>query len=804
MKVENISRFKKDRFLKSLSEDEFRDRAVRPLMLRSGYKDGRDLCGPNEHGKDALFLSVGQLGLTTNIALQTKKGNLNLAGTTQRNLIDAITQLKTALETSVILLGTKTKCYPNRVILAASGKINDAARQHILDSVQSPNISFWDSDDLVPMIDEHFPELWLGIEADMLPYFNAIERQVIGEQPGTTEDSHEGVLLGAADDKSFVGLSLHWVTTKKRKVHGRFDEVPHFEELPLASVINHKSRRVLILGEGGSGKSTGLKRIALELARRALGEDTVIRIPILMKAVDISRTKPVSLLDYADAMTRALSGSRNACFTDKDLSSGRLIFLIDGLDEVGSDSDRTAILELIESFLKGSPACQVILSSRPYRFVSELSGLKRYEEFRISPINWKQAASIVRRVTEAKKVPQAQAREFLRRLEKIHGFELNPLLVTVFAATTDYTKQDIPANITELFKKFTELMLGRWDERKGLRQQYQAPLKDFVLTRLAFHMHSNRMASIARHKAVEIVAAELARRGHEENVPKLLDEIFDRSGIFRVMGSEIEFRHHLLQEFFAGRGIADPEAVHQLIHDDWWKRALVFYFGERADSISLLASSAKSTQGLEPSRLLEAATTVGLALQACYLSPVEEKLEVWKWVVDALEISQMPAIQAVDTDGRYPMSSFFHFYLYARDSVSLSHLRINIADLERWANGNTLTDERSPEHHMYWLIVGLVEAGDVSVAEALVKKFHPADLRLLAAVHLGCHLAKEIRPLPEEEKEAAGRICTSLAHKVAPHVAQIHKEMGSLLLEMRNGKVAALEEEPQRPDVDAK
>ena len=31
MKVENISRFKKDRFLKSLTEDDFRDRAIRPL-----------------------------------------------------------------------------------------------------------------------------------------------------------------------------------------------------------------------------------------------------------------------------------------------------------------------------------------------------------------------------------------------------------------------------------------------------------------------------------------------------------------------------------------------------------------------------------------------------------------------------------------------------------------------------------------------------------------------------------------------------------------------------------------------------
>ncbi len=134
-----------------------------------------------------------------------------------------------------------------------------------------------------------------------------------------------------------------------------------------------------------------------------------------------------------------------------------------------------------------------------------------------------------------------------------------------------------------------------------------------------------------------------------------------------------------------------------------------------------------------------------MALQACYLSPVEEKISVWKWVVEALELSQLPAIQAVDSDGKYPMSSFFHFYLYARDSVSLSNLRSHIDDIENWTKAGNLTDTCTSENHMYWLVVGLIEAGDISTAEALVAKFHPTDLRLLTAIHLGCHLAKEIR-----------------------------------------------------------
>lgn len=183
MKVDNISRFKKERFLKCLSEDDFRDKVVRPLLLRLGFTDGRDLCGPNEHGKDSVFGEVDRLGFHTILAVQTKKGSLNLASKATNNLIEAITQLKTALDTSVILLVPKSKVRPNKAILCASGKVNLAAREHIIDEVKNPNIQFLDSDDLIPLIDRHFPELWLGIDTDMLPYL----RMVIARISGSSE-----------------------------------------------------------------------------------------------------------------------------------------------------------------------------------------------------------------------------------------------------------------------------------------------------------------------------------------------------------------------------------------------------------------------------------------------------------------------------------------------------------------------------------------------------------------------------------------------------------------------------------------
>ena len=140
--AQRISRFKKYAYLKRLSEDDFRDTVVRPLFHRLGYGDGRDLCGPTEYGKDALFSEVDNLRHTNIIAVQTKKGNLNLSRKVSQNVVESITQLKTSIHTTIPELRTKRKLLPTKVILCASGKINDAAKNHIIEKVSDPRISF--------------------------------------------------------------------------------------------------------------------------------------------------------------------------------------------------------------------------------------------------------------------------------------------------------------------------------------------------------------------------------------------------------------------------------------------------------------------------------------------------------------------------------------------------------------------------------------------------------------------------------------------------------------------------------------
>jgi hypothetical protein len=790
-----ISRFRKERYLLSLSEDDFRDSVVRPLFLRLGYRDGRDVCGPTEQGKDAIFSEQDKLGALTLIAVQTKKGSLNLARKAHANIVDAITQLRTAIAAPIPLVATKTACYPTKVYLCASGKINMAAKQHIVAEVKDPRIQFLDADELIPLIDAHLPALWFGIDTQTTPYFRAIKKIVeVGatriEGETATVVRSDIVVSGATDD-NFLPLRLFRATTKNRKIRGQVIPEPYIEEFPVTAITEKRARKVIIAGDAGSGKSTALLRIAYILADRALRDPKEKRTPILLRATDIFQQKASSLIEHCNAFARKLSGSSHPVFSFQDLAAGNVTVLIDALDEISDPADRRIVVDVIDRFHSEFPRCQVILTSRMTR---DLAGFDTYARFSLTPLSFRQAEKLARKIQKGTQSAHVESRELLRRIEEVHGIELNPLLVTVFAATAEYSRQDIPANITELFKKFTELMLGRWDETKGLAHQYQAPLKDFLLRNIAFRMHEQRTTSLTRETFEKQVSHELAVRGYTANAKQILHEILDRSGLFRVIGENVEFRHHLLQEFFAGRGILSIDFIKKVISDEWWKRAIVFYFGENPGDISALRNVIQAVAVGSAGEAFEAVTAVGLALQACYLSEVTEKLDVWKWVASTLASTADGLLESLEDSQRFPLTNFLYYYLVGRDSVALSNLRDHYRDIEQWAEtDSSLHSEKDSEARRFWLISALVEVRALDAAEKLIKMFKPKDQRHWLAIYLGCRINAEVRLSAGPQKNKAAEICAALEPRVQSLRGLLLKEFGTQLLEMRKGKIAAVD-----------
>jgi len=497
---ETISRRKKERHILSLSEDAFRDEVVRPLFGRQGFTDGRELCGPHEAGKDTIFIDIDKLGIKQVYAVQTKKGGLSLASKATNNVTTAITQIRTALLTKIVFLATHDKVSPARVILCVSGRINDAAKELISNEVGDPRLTFLDCDNIIPKIDELYPEYWWGIDAKLFPYLKAVKKRI--------EQTSESILVSEmvagkpgpapATDALFVPLKLFRFVTKPIKVRGEYKAEPKLEDIPVQGILSRKENRILILGEAGSGKSTCLKRLAYLLACRGVASTTAINIPVLLKATDIGARRDNTLVELCAKETMTLGQIDKPAFSGKDLEEGRVVVLIDALDELTEDTDRLTVVSAINEFNQQYPKCKTVITSREYSFIDKFDVLKEFTDYRISPIDYRQAGQLIERLQSGKQIPIETTKELVRQLEEVHGMDLNPLLVTVFVATNEFARHDIPSNITELFKKFTEMMLGRWDAEKGMKQQFHFGLKDFLLQRIAFEMHRRRTTTMCQ------------------------------------------------------------------------------------------------------------------------------------------------------------------------------------------------------------------------------------------------------------------------------------------------------------------
>lgn len=796
---ETLSRSKKLQHLMNYSEKEFRDLVVRPLFLLQGLKDGRDLCGPNEKGKDAVFVTTDLLGIEDIYVVQTKRGPLNLTRKASSNLVEAVIQLKTALNTKVFLTKARAKKFPIKAILCASGKINEHARQHIVDEVDDQRIGFLDGDDLIQLIDDRMPEFWLGLDAEALPYLKHIIQSIESqnENLAISDLLPKDLTTGTATDKLFIPLYLYRIVTKIQKRRGQVSQLPGFETIPVSGLLKKPDSKFLILGDAGSGKSTCVRRLAYILAQKGLQSSEDSKLPIMLRASEIaeeiSEKKETGIAEICLEETKKIIKAATPCFSMKDLHDGQVMIFIDGLDEISSGEARKKVLNSIEHFSNVYPNCKVVITARdnPALFTSngESDCLKEYVTYFISPIDFKQASQLVDKLQKQRNLSSENSKEIIRRLHQLHGMDLNPLLVTVFVATSGYSKQDIPANITELFKKYTEMMLGRWDASKGLAQQYHGPLKDFIIQHVAYEMHRREVTNIELEEFKKIAEKELEKRGHKADFEQIMEEIF-RSGLFRVLDKRIEFRHLLLQEFFAGRGIPNKEILETLVAKYWWRRAIVFYFGNNPSEIDGIEHIVKATDARPLDEIYMASLTVGLALQACYLTEVEERVAIFKWVVDSISNAKEPMQAHLLRKERKSLTAFLDYYLFSRDSVALNLLSDNLNEIEKSLLKPTMSIDDS-DTRKFWLITGLIENGDMVKAEKLLQDFHPNDPKLLLGVHMGCSLVENLRITSKLNKQKSEQICKSLNEKIRPLRLQLLEEFKSELLEVHKDQIQA-------------
>jgi predicted NACHT family NTPase len=233
--------------------------------------------------------------------------------------------------------------------------------------------------------------------------------------------------------------------------------------------------KMRVLGLPGAGKTTFLQHLAIQCNRGYFAAD---RVPIFINlrdfADEVRETGESSLLSYiyTEFLT---SGITEPSALETLLREGRVLLLLDGFDEVLAQDSKTVAKEI----RRLSEHYQKNLFVVTCRTAAKATSFRRFTDVELAPLSQAQIIAFAQKwFTTIPPIDRrngaTQTQRFLEQLNLPENLPLRRLVVTplfLHLACWIFHRQDkFPTHRAEFYKQCLDLLLGKWDEQKGIER----------------------------------------------------------------------------------------------------------------------------------------------------------------------------------------------------------------------------------------------------------------------------------------------------------------------------------------------
>lgn len=109
-----------------------------------------------------------------------------------------------------------------------------------------------------------------------------------------------------------------------------------------------------------------------------------------------------------------------------------------------------------------------------------------------------------------------------------------PLTAVLLSRVLTADAKEIPQTLPELYSKYVELALGRWDAGKGLSTEREYPLVISLLSQVAQYMLENRLTEIGTNEIIRMFEDYTRTREGLPTAANLFEKIANRSELVRI------------------------------------------------------------------------------------------------------------------------------------------------------------------------------------------------------------------------------------------------------------------------------
>lgn len=500
------------------------------------------------------------------------------------------------------LEGGKKKIHLSEIWIISNDSITQGAQDKIHHKYKNKNIKFISGEKLSALIDKHYPEFWKDTNIETGQYLREISELADNICKNTN-------LIDLPDQNIYIQQELVKIERTKR-----LSEHPQKKQVLTLDKALSLHDMIIIEAMMGTGKSTLIAQAVKTLASQE-NYNTTKKLPVLLTAQELKKK-------YSGNLESAIS---NLIDNNKKISPDQYVIFIDGLDELKTNNkERADFLNTILTTSKGIPNCKIVISTRTIddpELESEID--KVFCRLNLSPLSMSQIVSLVDRICQNNTIKYRLQKD----LSKSHLLKVlprTPISAILLAKVLNESTQEIPSTMTELYDKYIELSLGRWDMKKGLQSQQEYDVIHNTSMNLSHFMLTNSLQEISTGDLKSLISDYTDSRNLKTDNIEILNKIIKKEEIFRFNNARgtISFRHRTFAEYFyAAKLCRDNSAViNEEIYDLYWANSYFFYLGLKRDCPEVLDAIDKIEFSEERYRVLKVLNN-GNFLLAAYLTP---------------------------------------------------------------------------------------------------------------------------------------------------------------------------------------